>query len=678
MNLKLNQKNKNNITIPQKLLIDLPIEIARHYPERISHKFRTSNGWIEKKYKDFVDDINRLSAGFFGEGICKDDHICFFCNNRYEWIVTDFALMSIGAVSVPRGSDTPPIEAAFILYHSDSSYLIIENSNSLISLIEFLMKPENENNSEIEKYYNSFKNLKKIFIIDRFDYDFFQPYKSFFPDIKILSYSELYIDGDEVYSEKQDILNSIKKDLNIDSIVSIIYTSGTTGNPKGVMLSHKNFMQNVVSNTPRMKLNIKKGDKTVLILPSWHVFDRAFEYCGISAGMTFAYSSTKYFSEDLANEKPDILISVPRIWETVYQKLLKTIKQQKKIKQILFKFFVSVGKYFLFSYQYLKGSYLIFRKELFLEKLSKSLFHIIRIILLFPLKLLSNVIFKPIKEKVGGKLRGAISGGGSLPSYIDVFFNSIGITLLNAYGMTECAPGILSRSYAQNTIGATGTPFANTEVLIVDENGKQVSVGKKGVLFVKGPQVMAGYYKNPAATSAVLTSNGWLNTGDLAIKAMNQDIVLVGRMKDTIVLSGGENVEPEKIEDKLKESSLIAHAVVIGQDKKNLAAILAIDEEELKNLAHTYQIPISEILQENLIAHPTILQVIKNEVNKLISKESGFKPFEKISTIIPIKNTFEIGKELTQSLKIKRKYVEEKYHELINKIFHKEKQVKKG
>ncbi len=677
MSKKHYTKKAEEIEIPQKLLIDLPLEISRHFPDRISHKFRAGNLWIEKKYKDFNIDINRLAAGFISEGIKKDDHIAFFCNNRYEWIVTDFALMNIGAISVPRASDTPLLEALFILYHSDSNKLIIEDFNSLKSFVEFLIKSKNENLQEIDKYYSAFASLKKILVIDNFDINLWQNYSNLFPSISIKTYDDLIISGDKLITEKPDILENAKKSLNLETMVSIIYTSGTTGNPKGVMLTHKNFMQNVVSNTPRMKLNLKKGDRTLLILPSWHVFDRTFEYCGISEGMTFVYSSTKYFSEDLANEKPDILISVPRIWESVYQKLIKTIKQQKKFKQIIFKFFVSVGKYFLFSYQYLKGAYLIFRKELFFEKIFKIFFHILRLIILSPFKILSKIIFKPIINKVGGRLRGAISGGGSLPLYLDIFFNSIGITLLNAYGMTECAPGIISRTYNKNTIGATGTPFPNTEILIVDENGKQVSVGKKGVLFVKGPQVMKGYYKNPQATDAVLTTNGWLNTGDLAIKSYNGDIILVGRMKDTIVLSGGENVEPEKIEDKLKESSLIAHAVVIGQDKKNLAAILAINEEELKNLANTYQIPLSEILQEDLIAHPTIIQIIKNEVNKLISKETGFKPFEKISTIIPIKNTFEIGRELTQSLKIKRKYVEEKYKELINKIFHKEKSEKK-
>jgi len=659
----------------QKVLTDLPAEISRLYPDRISHKFRFNGSWVEKKYRDFYLDIQHLACGFFKEGIKENDHVAFFCNNRYEWIVTDFALMINKTVSVPRASDTPFIETLFILNHSDSSYLIIEDFKSLKGLIDYIEKVKDsaDIDDELNIQLQTFSSLKKIFIIDPFSDNDISYFKSLYPDIPVVSYTELYIQGEEILKQEKNIIEKLSKDINPETLVSIIYTSGTTGNPKGVMLNHRNFIQNVRANTPRLKLNKEKGDKTVLILPSWHVFDRAFEYCGISSGMTFSYSDTKHFPDDIANEKPDILISVPRIWESIYQKLIKTIKTQKKLNQILFKFFVSIGRYYLFSHQYLTNSTIIFRRELFIEKVSKTIFHILRMLILSPLKFLSLLIFKPIKEKVGGKLRGAISGGGSLPAYLDVFFNSIGITLLNAYGMTECAPGILSRTYEKNTIGATGTPFDNTEILIVDEDGKQVTIGKKGVLFVKGPQVMSGYYKNPAATRAVLTSNGWLNTGDLAIESYNHDIVIVGRMKDTIVLSGGENVEPEKIEDKLKECSLIAHAVVLGQDKKNLAALLAIDEEELENLAHIYQIPISEILDEGVIKHPKILQVLKSEVNKLISKEAGFKPFEKIATIIPVKNTFEIGKELTQSLKIKRKYVEEKYQGLIHKVFHKEK-----
>jgi len=208
-------------------------------------------------------------------------------------------------------------------------------------------------------------------------------------------------------------------------------------------------------------------------------------------------------------------------------------------------------------------------------------------------------------------------------------------------------------------------------VKLVDLNGNPVEKGQKGVLYVKGENVMKGYYKNEEATKAIIDEEGWLNTGDLCVQSFNGDYVIVGRAKDTIVLLGGENVEPEPIENKLKESELIDHAVVRGQDKKNLTAILAINEDNLKKLMEMLGFSKKEIdenLQKDVIEHPTLIETIKNEVKKLVSKEHGFKPFEQISKILPIKNKFTIGNELTQSLKIKRKYIEEKYKDFNKKI----------
>jgi len=179
MKININLKTKQKISLPQKLLIDLPLEIARYCPDRISHKFRSERGWIEKKYKEFNQDILKLASGFLSEGISKEVHVAFFCNNRYEWIITDFALMNLAAVSVPRGSDTTPAEAAFILFHSDSSFLIIEDFNSLKNLVEFFINGNFENNPSINDYFNAFKRLKKIFIIDPYNQNELEPYKDY-------------------------------------------------------------------------------------------------------------------------------------------------------------------------------------------------------------------------------------------------------------------------------------------------------------------------------------------------------------------------------------------------------------------------------------------------------------------------------------------------------------------
>ena len=236
--------------------------------------------------------------------------------------------------------------------------------------------------------------------------------------------------------------------------------------------------------------------------------------------------------------------------------------------------------------------------------------------------------------------------------------------------MTESAPGILSRTIDRNTFGTAGIPFINTDVEVRRDNGEITDIGEKGTLFVKGPQIMAGYYKNEKATNAVLSSEGWLNTGDLAVKCENGEHLIVGRNKDTIVLLGGENVEPEPIEDKMKESRYIDHAVVLGQDQKQLSAIVAINDEELLNLSKELELAASEIQMEGKysIENDIIYERLMKDINSLITKEHGFKAFENISRIKIVPNDFKMGEELTQTLKIKRKYITERFHDLVEKL----------
>jgi len=193
--------------------------------------------------------------------------------------------------------------------------------------------------------------------------------------------------------------------------------------------------------------------------------------------------------------------------------------------------------------------------------------------------------------------------------------------------------------------------------------------GEKGVIFARGPQVMSGYYKNPTATAAVLSPDGWLNTGDLAVRSENGEFIIVGRAKDTIVLMGGENVEPEPIEEKLKESAYIDHAVVFGQDQKQISAIVAINEDELMKLAAELKLSRTEIMTSGSasIENDEIYNALLREVHSLITKEHGFKPFEKITKIFPVLNDFSVGKELTQTLKVKRKFVEDRFRQLVDK-----------
>jgi long-chain acyl-CoA synthetase len=360
------------------------------------------------------------------------------------------------------------------------------------------------------------------------------------------------------------------------------------------------------------------------------------------------------------------------VWESVHQKLVKVLSEMPAPKRNLVLLFIKINQAWMSASLHLRGCYISLKRRGLPRKALAFGRALALLILLYLPHLLAGLLFKPFRESVGGRLRLATCGAGSLPKYLDELFNSIGITLVNAYGMTECAPGILSRTLDRNTFGSTGIPFDRTEVVIRREDGREADIGEKGVIFVRGPQVMSGYYKNPEATAAVLGPEGWLDTGDLAVRSENGEIIIVGRMKDTIVLMGGENVEPEPIEDKMKESAYIDHAVVLGQDQKQLAAIVAVNEDELMRLAAELKLSRAEVITEGRLSieNDVIYKALLAEVGALISKEHGFKPFERITRIFPVLNDFSVGKELTQTLKIKRKYIEERFKTAVDRLFH--------
>lgn len=636
-----------------KNLVEIPFNTAVDFPGRVSHKIRIGNSFIEKTYKELAADIRAFGAALDKLGIKAKDHVSFFVCNRYEWIVTDFALMLVSAVSVPRGSDTAPQEQQFLYHHSDSENLILENVDQLKEITGIFTAED-------------WEKCRNIIIIDEGKTDDLD--KSIAS--KIFFYDELLSKGRQIVESGKDNTDRLLARIELDQTITIVYTSGTTGNPKGVMLTHGNFLQQVFANTERLQVNRNEQETTVVMLPSWHVFEMAFEYVGIYLGLMFVYSSPMRFASDLMTFKPHLIISVPRIWESIYQKIIKAIGQMSGLKKFLIFTLIKHNQRYTYSSLYLQGAYLSYKNHSSFSKSFSKVKHYFRKAANYLPHKAAEKLFAGFQAKVGGRLRVAVCGAGSLPLYLDELFNTIGIPIVNAYGMTETSPGLLSREIHRNTYGSTGIPFANTEIKLIKEDGTVPQIGEKGILYARGPQVMKGYYKNPQATEAVLDRDGWMNTGDIAVQSENREYVIVGRFKDTIVLSGGENVEPENIESKMQESSYIDHAIVLGQDRKQLTALVAVNEDELMNLAVKLKLHVGEYLvsDEESIENPHILKHLKHEIDHLISKEQGFKPFEKISRILLVRNSFTIGKELTQSLKIKRKYVEKKYINLIQKL----------
>jgi len=641
MKLELNYAN----------LCEIPFRNAIKFPARVSHRYRNGeSGFSEKTWQQFADDIKYLAAGFSFFGVKNSAKASFFIDNRYEWSLTDYALLMTGAVSVPRGSDTPPKELHTIFIHSDSSFLIMENKTILKELLVDFTPAE-------------LALIERVFIVDKTGTQI----PDYLPPEKITYYSDVLEKGRTILKDNSSAADEMIKSIRPSSIASIIYTSGTSGNPKGVMLTQVNFLHNVRALSPLLEAKIDDAETTLSVLPSWHVYERTYEYCTAACGVTTFYSSVKNLQEDLASQRPQMIASVPRVWETFHRKILSKLDKASPVKKAVFYFFLNLSEKKLLTENAISGNRIYFKKKGALRLLFSTFFRRLKLILLHPLYMAAFKVFTPVRQALGGNLRVSFSGGGSLPMPVDLFFNSVGIKLVNAYGMTETAPGTITRRVYKNTLGSIGIPLDETEVKILKEDGSIALPGEKGILYVRGPQVMMGYYKNPAATAEILSADGWLNTGDIGFVSESGDYTITGRAKSTIVLSGGENLEPEPIEEKLKESDFVEHAVVLGQDKKALTAFISINEDRLKQFAEKWKISFEDLMHKSgeIIMHSRLSEEVRKDFKKLISRESGFKPWEAITNIVLLKKKFSIGDELTQTLKVKRKHVEKKYHHLI-------------
>jgi long-chain acyl-CoA synthetase len=431
------------------------------------------------------------------------------------------------------------------------------------------------------------------------------------------------------------------------------------------MLSHGNFLHQT-DQIPKI-LMITPGDIWLSVLPVWHSFERILQYVVLASSSSLAYSKPigAVMLADMQAVRPQWMASVPRIWESVKDGVYRNIKAQGGVKKVIFSIFVAVGESYAYFRNHLLGRMPKFAPRSRALELAAS---ILPFLLLAPIYGLGDVlVFKKIKAKLGGRFVAGVSGGGALPPSVDRFFDALGILILEGYGLTETAPDLAIRHQRRPVVGTVGPALFGTEIKIVDEQGKTLGPAHKGLVLARGPQVMSGYYKRPDLTERVLSKEGWLDTGDLGIMTRNGELRLVGRAKDTIVLLGGENLEPVPIEQKLVESEYIAQAVVLGQDKKYIAALIVPDQAAVTAWAEENKVMIVDY--ENLLQQPEVVELIDYEVNELVSAKNGFKSFERIFRFVLLPKPFEVGRELSAKQEVKRHAIVELYAKQVHKLF---------
>ena len=628
-------------------------KVAEQYPDIAAQYYHGPDGnFLSVTYKEAFQSALDFGAGLLSMGIKRGERIGMISDNRREWLQADMGLLSIGAIDVPRGSDAMPGDLSYILSFSECETVIVENATQMRKIIALK---------------DSLPTVKTLISFDAVNSTDIKTASD--AGMALITFADVKEKGKDFRFINSGIVEAELEKGKWDDIAGIIFTSGTTGTPKGVMISHGNFLTQLDELPERIYLNV--GDRALVVLPVWHVFERLCEYVILIQAAALCYSKPigSVLLSDFQKINPHLMPAVPRVFEAVYDGVYRKMRKTGGLTYAIFNFFVNVSKL------HCKIDRRLFRKTARFSHDYLLLWWPVLVLpwlIFYPLRLLGGaLVFKKIRAMLGKNFRAGISGGGAYPQAIDEFFWAVGVNIVEGYGLTETSPVVSVRPIRAPVFGTVGSAIRGVNVRIVGENGNVLPAGKKGVLQVQGETVMKGYYKRPDLTAKVMTADGWLDTGDIAILTVNNEIKLLGRQKDTIVLRGGENIEPLPIEQKLQESRYISTAVVVGssggEDMRYLGALILPSEDDVKSYAKENNITYQNF--DELLKNAEILKMFESEISSLVGPKNGFKLYERVSKFVFLKKPFEVGKELSAKQEIMRYKIGEIYKKEIASLY---------
>ncbi len=591
-------------------LFDIVDVQLQKFPKSDMLCIKEGSKWIKYSTQDVKNIVDQLSCGLLEMGIGFKDHtpegvdkIVVISQNRPEWIMLDLAVQQVGAVLVPVYPTTNPTELNYILNESEAKLVFIGDEDIL---------------DKFDTCISEATTVKEIFSFDT---------------TRITNWKTLLKNADEACTSK---ISAIKAEIQPERIATIIYTSGTTGLPKGVMLSHKNIVSNLIFDKRDLPFPDAPEWKAISFLPLNHVFERVVNYFYILSGVSIYYvTDISLIGEYLKDVRPNVFTTVPRLLEKVFEKILTTGRSLSLLKRKIF--FWSVG---------------VAQKYDNHKKLS-SFYK-------FQLRLADKLIYNKWRKALGGKVELIVAGGAACQERLLRIFHAAKINVIEGYGPTENSPVIAANRQVNNElkIGTVGVPYGDQEVKIAED----------GEICVKGPCVMMGYYKQPELTAETVI-DGWLHTGDIGVWVENKYIKITDRKKEIFKTSGGKYVAPQPIESKLKESALIEQAMVVGDGEKFVGALIVPAFHILKSYMEEKNIPFTT--NEEAIRHKDIINVytrIITRINKNFNKVEQIKKYK----LLQDEWTVDTG-ELSPKLSLKRKIIAEKYAEEIAHIYAEEK-----
>jgi long-chain acyl-CoA synthetase len=592
----------NEITIPAIIpaavagnLTNLISERAHFEPERVLVSRPMGDRWQAVTAKEYEEEIKAVAKGFIAAGVNFGDRVAIMAKTRYEWTVLDFAIWYAGAVPVPIYETSSAEQVDWILTDSGAVAIVVETP-ALAELVKPVMPA-------------TCKNIWNI------------------------TYNALATLTHEGKGVSDDEITKRREKLKPETLATLIYTSGTTGKPKGVQLTHGNFLSecgNVVNGAS--DLFLKPGGSTLLFLPVAHVFGRMVQIGSITAGLHLAHCSdlTK-LPADLASFKPTFVLAVPRIFEKIYNGAEAKADAAGK------------GKIFHKAAEVA----IAYSKALDTKKISP--------LLKLQHGLFDKLVYSKIRAGLGGRVEAAISGGAPLGERLGHFYRGAGVRVLEGYGLTETTAGATLNLTSSHRVGSVGKPIPGTTIKIAED----------GEVLIKGPIVMQGYWQNDAANKEVFDSNGYFKSGDLGKIDEEGYLSIVGRKKELIVTAGGKNVAPAVLEDRLRSHPLISQCMVVGDNKPFIAALITIDPDAIKPWAVANKkegASIADLAKDSTLQ--AVIQTAVDETNKAVSRAESIRKF----IILPVDFTI-AGGHLTAKLSVKRHVVAQQFAREIDELF---------
>lgn len=559
--------------------------------------------WLKFSVSEYSEQARLFSYGLLAKGFKKGDKIATVSNNRPEWNFVDMGMSMIGVVHVPVYPTISNEEYKYILEHCDAKMLIV---------------------SDITLY----KRLKSVVK----DIECIKEIYTFNTIADTANWSEITALGRKERIIRKDELEQIKERISEDELVSVIYTSGTTGNPKGVMLSHKNLMSNMKDAMLRYPLDA--NDNILSFLPLCHVYERMINYLFQANACSIYYAENLgTIAQNLVEIKATAFVTVPRVIERIYDKLVSKGKDLSGIKKALFFRSMKLGE----RYRTNGKNYPLYAAKL---------------------KMARKLVFSKWQKAFGGNLRLVVSGGAALQPRLSRLFFAAGIPLMEGYGLTETGP-VIASNYIHKPgnlmIGTVGTVFDSVQLRFADD----------GEILVKGPNIMAGYYKDEKTTAEVIDKNGWFHTGDIGTLLKGKFLKITDRKKEMFKLSSGKYIAPQSIENLLKESDFIEQVMVVGESEKHAGALLAPNFEFLHMWAYDHKIHFRD--NQELIKNEKVLAVFRRELmhyNKQIGKHEEVKCFK-----IVHENWTAATGELSPTLKLRRRIIYKKYADSLRRMY---------